>query len=113
MCQYGTDIQEEQTISGMSSEDPKFGVNPESEYGTLTTYAEFDKRSQNYDAESKKYIGKFPTLDGRNRGYYESLADTIRRGAPLRVDPQTSRDGIRLMELARKSHASGSTVPWS
>ena len=97
----------------MTYEDPQFGVNPESEYGTLATYSEFDKNSQNYDEVARKYVGKFPTLNGSNRGYYESLADTIRRGAPLKVDPLTSRDGIRLMELARESHNTGSTVPWS
>jgi hypothetical protein len=97
----------------MTYEDPQFGVNPESEYGTLATYAEFDKKNQKYDEVAKKYVGKLPTLNGYNRGYYESLADTIRRGAPLRVDPLTSRHGIRLMELARESHNEGRTVPWS
>lgn len=51
-------------------------------------------------------------MNGFNQGYYESLADTIRRNAPLQVDPQTSRDGIRLMELARESHNTGRTVLW-
>ena len=59
----------------MTYEDRQFGVNPESEYGTLATYSEFDKNSQNYDEVAKKYIGKFPTLNGSNRGYYESLAN--------------------------------------
>lgn len=96
----------------MSSTDSAFGVNPEDEYGTLTTYTEFDPGHQKFDPSSKKYNGKFPTLNGFNQGYYESLADTIRRKAPLQVDPQTSRDGIRLMELARESHATGRTVLW-
>lgn len=96
----------------MSYDDPKFGVNLESEYGTLTTYTQFDQ-SQKYDEATKKYVGKFPTFNGSHRGYYETLADTIRRGAPLKVDPQTSRDGIRIMELARESHVTGKTVAWS
>lgn len=96
----------------MSSTDSAFGVNPEDEYGTLTTYTEFDPGHQKFDPSSKKYSGKFPTLNGFNQGYYESLADTIRRKAPLQVDPQTSRDGIRLMELARESHDTGRTVLW-
>ncbi|KFY90890.1 hypothetical protein V500_04909 [Pseudogymnoascus sp. VKM F-4518 (FW-2643)] len=109
---YGDDIQERQILSGMSSTDSAFGVNPEEEYGTLTTYTEFDPDHQKFDASSKKYNGKYPTLNGFNQGYYESLADTIRRKAPLQVNPQTSRDGIRLMELARESHDTGRTVLW-
>ena len=97
----------------MTYKDPKFGVNPVDEYGTLVTYEEFDKENQKYDQILKKYIGKYPTLNGFNQGYYESLADSIRRGAPLKVDPVTSRDGIRMMELARESHNTGRTVPWS
>lgn len=96
----------------MSYDDPLFGVNLESEYGTLTTYSEFDD-SQKYDEATKKYVGQFPTFNGYHRGYYETLADTIRRGTPLKVNPQTSRDGIRLMELARESHNTGRTVAWS
>ena len=113
MKQYGDDIQERQTISGMSYDDPQFGINLESEYGTLTTYAEFDHKNQKYDENTKKYAGKYPTLDGYGRGYYESLAKTIRGGEPFDVNPQTSRDGIRLMELARESHSKGQTVAWS
>ncbi len=96
----------------MSSTDPKFGVNPEDEYGTLTTFSEFDSRHQVFSPSFNKYNGRYPTLNGFNQGYYESLADTIRRKAPLQVDPQTSRDGIRLMELARESHDTGRTVLW-
>lgn len=111
--QYGDDIQERQTLSGMKSTDPAFGKNLEDEYGTLTTYKEFDSSHQKLDSASKKYTGRYPTLDGFNQGYYESLVDTLSRNAPLQVDPQTSRDGIRLMELARESHDTGRTVFWS
>ncbi|PVH85964.1 oxidoreductase [Cadophora sp. DSE1049] len=110
---YGDDIQERQTLSGMSSTDPAFGINPEEEYGKLTTYTKFDSIHQKFDPLSKKYHGTYPTLNGFNQGYYETLADTLRRNAPLQVDPQTSRDGIRLMELARESHDTGQTVIWS
>ncbi|KAH7384709.1 oxidoreductase [Cadophora sp. MPI-SDFR-AT-0126] len=110
---FGDDIQERHTLSGMSSTDPAFGINPEDEYGKLTTYTQFDSIHQKFDQLSKKYHGKYPTLNGFNQGYYESLADTLRRNAPLQVDPQTSRDGIRLMELTRESHDTRRTVVWS
>ena len=97
----------------MTYKDPGFGVSPPSEYGTLTTCKQFDSHSQKYDAKSKKYIGQFPTLNGDNKGYYEALAKTVLQGAPLQAKAETSRDEIRLMELARKSHETGATVPWS
>ena len=73
----------------MTYKDPNFGVNPEDKYGLLTTYKEFDKESQTYNEKAKKYVGKFPTLNGFNQGYYESLADSIQRGAAMKVNPQT------------------------
>ena len=97
----------------MTYKDADFGVNPEDEYGHLVTYTEFDSKSQTYDEGAKKYVGRYPTLNGFNQGYYERVADSVRRGAPLEVNPQTSRDGIRLMELARESHNTGTTVLWS
>ncbi|KAH6888505.1 oxidoreductase [Thelonectria olida] len=108
---HGTDAQEAHSIAGMASDDPKFGVEDASLHGLLTTYAEFDK-SQSYDSERKKYIGRYPTITGRIRGYYEDLVDAIRGKAPLQVEAQQSREGIRVMELARKSHETGATVPW-
>lgn len=110
---HGTDAQEAHAISGMSSTDSKFGVEPERLHGLLTTYSEFDSQSQVYDPESKKFVGRFPTITGRIRGYYENVADAIRGRAELRVRPEQSRDGIRVIELARKSHETKSTILWS
>ena len=93
----------------MSYKDAKFGKNPENEYGTLTTNKKYDDSQK---SEGGKYIGRFPTLDGLGRGYYETLAEAI-RGGELKVDPSTSRDGIRIIELARESHSKGQTVQWS
>ncbi|KAH8656282.1 oxidoreductase [Ilyonectria robusta] len=105
-------IQEAQSIVGMASDDPKFGVEDVSLHGLLTTYAEFDK-TQSYDSEHKKYVGRYPTITGRIRGYYEDVVDAIRGKGPLQVEAQQSREGIRIMELARQSHDTGATVPWS
>jgi len=46
------------------------------------------------------------------RGYYEDVVKAV-RGGEVAVDPRDSRDGIRVMELARVSHEKGETVPWS
>jgi predicted dehydrogenase len=110
--QHGTDAQEAHSIAGMASTDPGFGVEDASLHGLLTTYNEFDK-SQTYDVERKKYVGRYPTITGRIRGFYEDLVDAIRQKAPLQVQAQQSRDAIRVMELARESHDKGAAVPWS
>lgn len=81
--------------------------------GILTTYKEFDAKYQTLDPETKKYTGKYPTVRGRWMGLYENVADAINGKAQLEVKATQSRDGIRVLELARKSHNEGVTVPWS
>ncbi|KAH8601508.1 oxidoreductase [Bisporella sp. PMI_857] len=110
---FGTDTQEEHTISGKPSTDPSFGIEDASTHGLLTTYEQFDSKTQTYNAAEKKYVGKYPTIKGWNRGYYENIVDAIRGRAELDVKPEQSRDGIRLIELARLSNETGRTVPWS
>jgi predicted dehydrogenase len=58
-------------------------------------------------------VGKYPSLPGWYRGYYENLVEAIRGIAKPDVDPATARDGIRIIELARESHTKGATVPFS
>lgn len=59
------------------------------------------------------YHGKFPSLKGNYVGYYEDLVAAIRGGRGLAVNPQDSRDAIRVIELARESHKTGRTIQWS
>ncbi|KAK9326925.1 hypothetical protein V1520DRAFT_284366 [Lipomyces starkeyi] len=110
---YGTDPQEDHAISGMPSTDPQFGIENERIHGLLTTYTEFDHQSQVYDPKSEKYTGRIPTVPGRIRGYYEHVVDAIRGRADLQVTSEESRDGIHIIELARKSQETGTTIPWS
>lgn len=51
-------------------------------------------------------------MRGWIRGYYEDVVKAV-RGGEVVVDPRDSRDGIRIMELARVSNEKGETVPWS
>lgn len=81
--------------------------------GTLTTYEEFDGKVQKFDEVTKKYIGKYPTLPSRWVGLYENIADAINGKAELVVKPTQSRDGLRIIELARESHEKGVTIAWS
>ncbi|KAH7372076.1 hypothetical protein BKA64DRAFT_750894 [Cadophora sp. MPI-SDFR-AT-0126] len=106
---YGTDPQEAHAISGLSASDPSFGIEDSSLHGTLTTYTQFHP-SQTHNAEKGKWVGKYPAVRGWIRGYYEDVVDAV-RGGKVVVDPGDSRDGIRVMEMARESHERGITVP--
>lgn len=81
--------------------------------GTLTTYEEFDSKVQKYDEVTKKYVGQYPTVPSRWVGLYESIADAINGRTELVVKPTQSRDGLRIIELARESHEKGVTITWS
>ncbi|KAK4156187.1 hypothetical protein C8A00DRAFT_12882 [Chaetomidium leptoderma] len=112
---FGTCPQESQAIAapGQPATSPEYGVEDERIWGTLTTTAEFDAASQQFDAESKKYIGKYPSLRGWYRGYYENVSAAVRGREEILVQPETARDGLRIIELARESHEKGCTVAWS
>ena len=99
-------------MDGLTATDKKFGAEDPRLYGVLTTLERFDD-TQALERKSQKYIGHFPTIPGRWRGFYENLADAARAKAELAVKAEDSRDGLRVMELARESHETGKTVPWS
>jgi len=109
---FGTDAQEAHAIAGMPATDPKFGVEDDMLHGLLSTTEEFDGSCQTHDA-SGKYIGRYPTIKGRYLGFYENLVDAVERRADIQVKPEQSRDGIRVIELARESQQKGCTVLWT
>ncbi|KAG4436067.1 hypothetical protein IFR05_008457 [Cadophora sp. M221] len=113
---YGSDAQERHVFSDIPSTDPAFGFEDESLYGELTTYEKYHEsqvdKGKKVMWQKGKWVGKYPTIRGWIRGYYEDVVKAI-RGGELVVDPQDSRDGIRVMELARLSHEKGVTVDWS
>jgi hypothetical protein len=93
--------------------DSGFGTEPESMWGELTTYKPFDQSVQKFDPESKKYVGKYPTVPGRWMGLYENLAAAIHRREELAVKPDGVRDVLRIIELARESNEKRVTVAWT
>lgn len=99
-------------MDGLYAGDAKFGLEDPRLYGVLTTLDRFDE-TQALEPKSQKYIGHYPTIPGRWRGFYENLADAVRGKRELAVKAEDSRDGLRVMELARESHETGRTVPWS
>jgi hypothetical protein len=69
--------------------------------------------SQTYHEGSKKYQGRFPSIKGKYVDYYKDVVAAIRGKEELVVKPGESRDGIRVIEMARESHVKGTTVRWS
>ncbi|CAI4218711.1 unnamed protein product [Parascedosporium putredinis] len=111
---YGYDPQEARAIGqlGQPADDPNFGKEDPSIWGTLSTKSEIDAASQKYDEASKLYIGQYPSLDGSYRDYYRNVADAINGKCEPRIKPELARDGLRVIELARESHQTGRTVAW-
>lgn len=112
---FGTDPQEAKAIAspGQAATAEDYGREDEIIWGTLATTAEFDATNQKFDSGSKLYVGKYPSLPGWYRGYYENVVEAIQGREKVDVDPATARDGIRVIELARESHAKGATVLFS
>lgn len=89
---------------GQPATGPDVGVEDERIWGTLTTTAEFDPRSQRLDEASGLYVwAGTPAFGGWYRGYYENVAAAIRGREDVFVRPETARDGLRVVELARAS----------
>ncbi|KAK0702157.1 hypothetical protein B0H67DRAFT_650222 [Lasiosphaeris hirsuta] len=112
---FGTCPQEAKAMAapGEPAAAPDFGLEDANIWGTLTTTTKFDSDSQTLDEQSGLYVGKYPSLPGWYRGYYENVVAAIRESADLFVKPETARDGLRVIELARKSHEEGRAIAWS
>jgi predicted dehydrogenase len=112
---HGTDPQEQSALAapGKPATDPNYGTEDKRIWGTLSTFKEVDGQTQSLDEESKLYIGKYPSLPGWYRGYYEDLVKAIDGKAPPPVTPEDARDGLRIIELARESSQTGRTLPFS
>ena len=106
-------MQEKHTNDGKTAEEEGFGVEEERLWGDLTTKKEVEGGRQTRDEASGLWVGKFPTIPGYWRGLYENVVGAIRGEVELEVKPEQSRDGIRVMELARQSWIEGRAVPWS
>jgi predicted dehydrogenase len=109
---FGEDKQESQVEAGMAATDEGFGIETEDTYGLLTTKEKVDE-SQKFDEKKGKWIGKYPSLKGDYVGFYEDLVKAIKGEGPLVVKPEQSRDGIRVIEIARDSANKGSTLPFN
>lgn len=106
---FGDDKQESQIAAGLTTTSPGFGFEKEETHGLLTTKEKFSD-DQTLDEGCGKWVGKIPSLKGDYEGFYRDLVKTIRGEGELVVKPRQSRDGIRVIELARESAESGRTL---
>lgn len=88
---FGMDSQEAALRAGGGPGDPRWGLDDPALFGELTTADGSCRRVE--------------TLRGGYERFYESLADCLLDGAPPPVDPADSRDGLRVIEAARRSAA--------
>ena len=109
---YGEDRQETQVFAAVEATAPGFGVENADTYGLLTTKEKVDE-CQKLDEGSEKWVGRFPSLKGDYVGYYEDLVKTIRGEKELVVKPETARDGLKIIEIARESAQKGCTLPFN
>lgn len=90
----------------MTTSDPGYGLEPEKYYGYLSTKKKLDDPNVAED-------GTVTSQPGSYVDYYKDVAAAIRGEKEVTVKPEESRDGIRIIELAKESAAKGVTVPWS
>jgi scyllo-inositol 2-dehydrogenase (NADP+) len=92
---YGLDPQEAQLKAGMDARADEFGTGGRD--GILTRP----------DGTQEKV----PTERGAYRAFYDAVADAILDGAPAPVDPADARDGLVLIDLARRAAELGQRLP--
>ncbi|HEX5183805.1 MAG TPA: Gfo/Idh/MocA family oxidoreductase [Allosphingosinicella sp.] len=90
---YGLDPQEPAMKEGA---DPRSaGEDAPTNYGMLTTKAGAER---------------IATEPGYYLGFYEAVVAAIRDGAPPPVDPADAREGLRIIELARRASEEGRRI---
>jgi scyllo-inositol 2-dehydrogenase (NADP+) len=92
---HGLDPQEAQLKAGMDPRASDFGVD---QVDGLFTHP--DSARETIHSERGDY-----------RAFYERVADAVLDGAPVPVDPADARDGLWLIDLARRGSALGQRLP--
>jgi predicted dehydrogenase len=110
--QRSTCPQEESIAAGAQPLDADFAVESDAMQGVLASYEEVDGGVQSFDEESKRYVGKYPTVRGHWMQLYQNVADAINGKGELAIKAAEVRDVLRIIELARESNEKGVTVAW-
>lgn len=90
---YGMDPQEAALRHGLTPAEPDWGLEPQSQWGTLNT-----------QIGSLHFHGQLETMRGCYQGFYENIYQAIVQGADLAVKPEEARNTIRIIELALESN---------
>ncbi|CAO3679133.1 unnamed protein product [Umbelopsis ramanniana] len=92
------DPQEDQLKAGQTPKNAGFGVEPESQWGTINT-----------DVNGIHVVGKVETLSGKYLDFYNNVAETILKGDlnHLAVKPEQGYNTIRMIEVIRQSSEEG------
>ncbi|TAD86222.1 MAG: oxidoreductase [Bacteroidetes bacterium] len=96
---HGDDPQEADLKLGKLPTAPHWGVEPEHMAGLLHTTVSGTAVKESY-----------PSLPGNFGLYYERLLKTLLTGAPLHEKPEHGYNVVRIIELARQSHAEKRTI---
>ncbi|MBK8897410.1 MAG: oxidoreductase [Candidatus Competibacteraceae bacterium] len=96
---YGVDPQEDALKRGLAPQGADWGAEPEAHWGRLNT-----------QIGGLHFQGKIETLNGNYARYYENIYQAITGQAALIVLPEQAKNTIRVIELARQSHAERRTV---
>jgi predicted dehydrogenase len=91
----GLDVQEEALRRGERPDQPGWGVEPRERWGSLGAGDE---------------VEPVPTDRGEYPAFYAGVARALREGGPPPVDPEDALAGLRIIEAARRSAATGDVV---
>jgi scyllo-inositol 2-dehydrogenase (NADP+) len=94
---YDMDVQEAQSRAGSTPLAPDFGIEPAGQSGQLICAEPQQRRT-------------LPSERGRWIDFYAAVRAHVERGTPLPVDAAQAREGLRLIEAARHSAATGARV---
>ena len=93
----GVDVQEQQLREGLSPLDPRFGLEPQAQWGQLTDGA--SQHVQPVQAERGQWLA-----------FYTAMRQSIERDGPEPVPATEARRVIALIAAARASSASGHRI---
>jgi scyllo-inositol 2-dehydrogenase (NADP+) len=96
---YGTDPQEEMLRQGIMPDSEVWGKEGPEYWGIL-----------NAELHGQQFYGTIETEPGNYIGFYDNVHDVITKGAEQAVQPEESRNVIRIIELAFESHRTKSVV---
>jgi scyllo-inositol 2-dehydrogenase (NADP+) len=99
---FGMDPQEALLRRGVPPGGPRWGEDPESDWGTLS-FPDGDSR----------ITEKISTETGDYRLFYSNVRDAITEGKPLAVPPCEALRNVRAIELVQQSSRERRTIPWS